>query len=65
MMILCMALGVVVQVEQARIDEAIRKGVAYLQDPEAAPPPSNAHGNYDELVLWTYVHAGVPQTEQK
>jgi hypothetical protein len=42
-----------------KIDEAIRKGVDYLKSQEAihATDPYGAHAS--ELVLWTYVHAGL------
>ena len=63
-MMLCLLMSLSVQVDQAKIDEAIRKGVAYLKNPQPAPPkPSNKHSNYDELILWTYLHAGVPEND--
>src|SRR3954468_23945589 len=42
-----------------KVDEAIRKGVDYLKTQEAvfASDPFGAHAS--ELVLWTYVHAGL------
>ena len=46
-------------VDQKSIDEAIRKGVAYLKSQESVfnTDPHGTHAS--ELVLWTYVHAGL------
>jgi len=60
-----------VRQEEARVDAAIRTGVKYLQANNTAhlrpwrreevnqKPPTQ----YAELVLWTYVHAGVPESD--
>lgn len=50
-----------------RVDEAIRRGVSFLR---TAGPASQALSagfaiNTDELVLWTLLHAGVPETDPK
>jgi len=45
---------------QAKIDDAIRKGVAYLKTAESIVPWQEFGGNSDELILWTFVHADVP-----
>src|SRR5436190_2651219 len=53
------------QVDQARIDAAVRKGVEFLK---TAPTPGFSYGKIDttyELVLLTFVHAGVPETDAK
>jgi hypothetical protein len=53
------------QVEQPRIDAAVRKGVEFLK---TAPTPGFTYGKIDttyELVLLTFVHAGVPETDPK
>lgn len=50
--------------EQRQIDEAIRKGVAFLKT-QAKDLSGYAFKGMlpDELVLWTFVHAGVPETD--
>jgi hypothetical protein len=45
---------------QAKIDDAIRKGVAYLKTAESIVGWAEFGGNSDELHLWTFVHADVP-----
>jgi len=44
---------------QAKIDDAIRKGVAYLKTAESVVAWQEFGGNSDELILWTFVHADV------
>lgn len=52
------------KVDQRRVDAAIKKGVEFLK---TATLKTTKHGNrdirWDELVLWTFVHAGVPETD--
>ena len=53
------------QVDQGRIDSAVRKGVEFLK---TAPTPGFSYGKIDdtyELVLLTMVHAGVPESDPK
>ncbi|HEX7899975.1 MAG TPA: hypothetical protein VF950_19565 [Planctomycetota bacterium] len=53
-------------VDQARVDAAIRKGVAFLKT--SASPGCTLEGgfpNCDELILWTLVHAGVPENDPR
>ena len=54
------------KVDQGRIDAAINKGVAYLKA-QAGNLRKFEHINRpmqeDELVLWTLVHAGVPEND--
>src|SRR5262245_51981576 len=45
---------------QAKIDDAIRKGVDYLKTAESIVAWQEFGGNSDELLLWTLVHADVP-----
>src|SRR5262245_23803560 len=49
-------------VDEAQVDAAIRKGIAYLR---TAPSPATHAGikDSDELILWTYVHAGVRESD--
>ena len=52
-----------VQVDQKSIDDAISKGVSFLKTAES-------HGHYqiphcDELILYTFVVAGVPQADER
>src|SRR6185436_12199035 len=44
---------------QAKIDDAIRKGVVYLKTAESVVAWQEFGGNSDELILWTFVHADV------
>ena len=52
------------KVDQRRVDEAIRKGVAFLKG-AGSPGAHQGIANSDELVLWTFVHAGVPETDPR
>lgn len=56
-------LALLLQVDQARIDDAIRKGVAFLRT--AASPGHNQIAHADELILYTFVTAGVPATDER
>ena len=49
-------------VDEAQVDAAIKKGVAYLR---TAPSPAAHAGikDSDELILWTFVHAGVRESD--
>ena len=52
-------------VDQAKIDAAIKKGIEFLR---TAPSPGHAHSkakHCDELILFTFVHAGVPESDPK
>jgi hypothetical protein len=54
-------------VPQGRVDEAIRRGVEFLK---TAPSPPGKKGekliqDSDELVLLTFLHAGVPESDPK
>jgi len=52
-------------VEQGKIDTALRKGVEYLKGaaPGLAKPDDKNNRTERELVLWTMVHADVPETD--
>jgi len=47
---------------QKRVDAAIEKGLRYLKGSEPSPPGFDIGETY-HLALWTYVHAGVPETD--
>ncbi|HYE99973.1 MAG TPA: FecR domain-containing protein, partial [Planctomycetota bacterium] len=47
-------------VDPRRVDEAIRKGVEYLKTADSPPGPYGVKSS-DELILLTYIHAGVPE----
>ena len=49
---------------QAKIDDAIRRGVGYLKTAESIVGWPEFGGNSDELILWTLVHADVPTRDQ-
>lgn len=52
------------KVDQAKVDAAIRKGIAYLKTRMGGLPQGHdPEMRSDELVLWTFVHAGVPETD--
>ena len=57
------------KVDQGKVDEAIKRGIAYLKT--AGSPPHYPDWDKvnirdsDELLLWTFVHAGVPETDSK
>ncbi|MGH2360466.1 MAG: hypothetical protein ACRDGM_07985, partial [bacterium] len=55
------------RVEQSKIDAAINKGVAWLKSRAAVDMGKRDHVNRvmqeDELVLWTFVHAGVREND--
>ncbi len=53
------------KVDQTRVDAAVRKGVTFLK---TAKTPGFSYGKIDdtfELVLLTFVHAGVPESDEK
>ena len=51
-------------VDQKRIDDAIRKGAAYLKTAESSPWDQHI-ANSDELILLTFIHADVPESDAK
>ncbi len=55
------------KVDQVKVDRAIEKGIAYLKSRNADHLRRFDHVGRQmqncELVLWTYVHAGVPETD--
>ncbi len=48
---------------EVRVDTAIRNGVEFLRF--APSPGHNGSRDADDLILWTYIHAGVPETDPK
>ncbi len=56
-------------VDQKSIDEAVARGVAWLKtagSPSFAKPEDGWHvPDSDELILWTFVHAGVSESDPK
>jgi hypothetical protein len=51
--------------DQARIDAAIAKGITYLKTAESSGYPDRQIADGDELILWTFVHAGVSETDAR
>jgi len=51
------------RVSQKQVDEAVRRGVDFLR--KAPSPGANGIPNCDELILLTFIHAGVPETDSK
>ena len=51
-------------VNEVKVSQAIERGIAYLR---TAPSPDlkGAYQNSDELILLTFIHAGVPPTDPK
>ncbi|MBI2900910.1 MAG: hypothetical protein HYY17_12055 [Planctomycetes bacterium] len=55
------------KVDQKKVDEAIKKGVAFLKEeiPHLRPRDMNGRDmRYDELILWTFIHAGVSEEDE-
>lgn len=72
-MIICLALVLFQQKDapkpdQAKVDRAIKEGIAYLKGEvpnlQSRKNPENRDMRPDELVLWTFIHAGVPETDE-
>src|SRR6185503_10870255 len=57
-------LGTSQAVDEAKVDQAIKKGVEYLRTAKSFDF-HNAYHNSDVLILWTFIHAGVPQDDPK
>ena len=51
-------------VDETKVDAAIKKGIEFLRTAKS-PDFSNAYHNSDVLILWTFIHAGVPQEDPK
>jgi hypothetical protein len=51
-------------VDEAKVDQAIKKGVEFLRGAKS-PDFNKAYRNSDVLILWTFIHAGVPQDDPK
>ncbi|HVE43004.1 MAG TPA: hypothetical protein VNM14_24205 [Planctomycetota bacterium] len=51
-------------VDDAKVDQAIKKGVEFLRTAKS-PDFHTGYRNSDVLILWTFIHAGVPQDDPK
>jgi hypothetical protein len=51
-------------VDEIKVAQAIEKGVAFLKTAKS-PDFHNAYRNSDVLILWTFIHAGVPRNDPK
>jgi len=51
-------------VDETKVDLAIKKGVEFLRTAKS-PNTHAAARNSDELILWTFIHAGVPHDDPK
>ena len=51
-------------VDEAKVDQAIKKGVEFLRGAKS-PDFHNGYHNSDVLILWTFIHAGVAQDDPK
>ena len=47
-------------VDEVKVDQAIKKGIEFLRRSKS-PDFHEGYRNSDELILWTFIHAGVPQ----
>ena len=47
-------------IDAQRVDQAIQRGIAWLR---TAPYPSDYWMGCNELVLWTFVHSGMPESD--
>src|SRR5262245_1997851 len=54
----------VVGVDEIKVAQAIEAGVKFLKTAKS-PDFHNAYRNSDVLILWTFIHAGVPQNDPK
>ena len=63
--VLAILLATCTQVDQNRVDEAVKKGIAFLK--KAPTPEVGFAGVKDsfEIVLLTFVHAGVSESDEK
>lgn len=61
---LTLALAAAQNVDEAKVDQAIKKGIEFLRTAKS-PDTHSAARNSDELILWTFIHAGVPQDDPK
>ena len=62
---IALILAMTLQVEQGKIDAAVKKGVEWLKK---APSPGFTYGKIDdsdELILLTLIHAGVPESDAR
>ena len=62
-MTIILALLAAVQVDQARIDDAVRRGVDFLKTAES--PGHNMIAHADELILYTFIIAGLPPADER
>ncbi len=51
--------------EQKAIDAAVEKGIAWLKTAGAPKKVDDPTMGSEELILWTFVHAGVPETDPR
>jgi len=51
-------------VNEVAVTRAIEKGIQFLRTAKS-PDVKGAYTNSDELLLWTFIHAGVPETDPK
>jgi hypothetical protein len=51
-------------VDEVKVQQAIDKGIAFLRT-RTSPDFHNGYRNSDELILWTFLHAGVPESDPK
>lgn len=49
------------RVDEVKVDQAIGRGIEFLKATGASPSAPQEIPNSDELFLWTFVHAGVPE----
>src|SRR6185503_704232 len=47
-------------IDPARVEKAIQRGIAWLRTPDY---PGDYSWSANELILWTFVHAGVPESD--
>lgn len=51
-------------VDEIAVDRAIKKGIEFLRTAKS-PDFHNAYRNSDVLILWTFIHAGIPEEDPK
>ena len=50
-------------VDEIKVQQAIERGIKFLKTSNKSPDFHNAYKNSDTLILWTLIHAGVPESD--
>jgi hypothetical protein len=50
-------------VDEVKVQQAIERGIKFLKASNKSPDFHNGYKNSDVLLLWTFIHAGVPESD--